>query len=390
MSDEKSIRLTPPPADYNDWLGELKTRIHTAQQRATLAVNSELVLLYWQIGRDILARQAAQGWGAKVIDRLSQDLRAAFPEMKGFSRANLMYMRAFADAWPEGKFVQQPAAQLGIEAIVQQAVGQIKPWDHQPGAPFERNGLVHVPLSQLPWGHHCVLLDKLKTRDERLWYLRKAIEHNWSRNILVMQIESRLLERSGTAVTNFALTLPKPHSDLARESLKDPYRFDFLGLTEEAQEREIENALVKHVTDFLLELGAGFAFVGRQVMLDVGGEEFLMDLLFYHLKLRCYVVIELKAGKFKPEHLGQLSFYLTAVDAQVKHPQDAPTIGLLLCKSKNKVVAEYALRDKAQPLGVAEYQLVESLPPELQTSLPSIEQIETELASGDLLEEEKA
>ena len=240
--------------------------------------------------------------------------------------------------------------------------------------------MVQAPLAHLPWSHHCILLDKLSCEEDRRWYAAKAIEHNWSRNILVMQIESRLIERSGWAVTNFALTLPKPQSDLARESLKDPYRFDFLGLGEEAQEREIENALVKHVTDFLLELGAGFAFVGRQVLLDVGGEEFFIDLLFYHLKLRCYVVIELKAGKFKPEHLGQLGFYLTAVDAQVKHPDDAPTIGLLLCKSKNKVVAEYALRDKSQPLGVAEYQLLESLPPEFQTSLPSIEQIELELA----------
>jgi len=249
--------------------------------------------------------------------------------------------------------------------------------------------MVQARLAQMPWRHHCVLLDKLQNREDRIWYAQKAIEHNWSRNILVMQIESRLIERSGAAVTNFSFTLPKPDSDLARESLKDPYRFDFLGLGEEAQEREIENALVKHVRDFLLELGAGFAFVGRQVLLDVGGEEFFIDLLFYHLKLRCYVVIELKAGKFKPEHLGQLSFYLTAVDAQMKHPQDGPTIGLLLCKSKNKVVAEYALRDKAQPLGVAEYQLVESLPPELQSSLPSIEQIERELTRdhSDLSEE---
>ena len=378
MSEDKPIRLTAPPAGYNDWLGELKNRIHTARQRATLAVNSELVLLYWQIGQDILARQAAQGWGAKVIERLAHDLRAAFPEMKGFSRTNLLYMRAFAEAWPDFEIVQAPLGQLEAGAIVHQAAGQIQP------TPF-----VQQLLHQLPWYHHIALLDKLKTKEERLWYATKAIEHNWSRNILVMQIESRLLERSGTAVTNFALTLPKPQSDLARESLKDPYRFDFLGLTEEAQEREIENALVKHVTDFLLELGAGFAFVGRQVLLDVGGEEFFMDLLFYHLKLRCYVVIELKAGKFKPEHLGQLSFYLTAVDAQVKHPQDAPTIGLLLCKSKNKVVAEYALRDKAQPLGVAEYQMVESLPPELQTSLPSIEQIENELAGGDFTDEEE-
>jgi predicted nuclease of restriction endonuclease-like (RecB) superfamily len=344
MNDEP-IRLTPAPEGYADWLHELKSRIHTAQQRATLAVNRELVLLYWQIGRDILARQAMQGWGAKVIERLAQDLRTAFPDMKGFSPRNLKYMRAFAEAWPDAEFVQQAVAQL-------------------------------------PWGHNLVLLDRLNTAQERRWYAAKALEHNWSRNVLSIQIETRLLERSGKAVTNFAVSLPKPQSDLARESLKDPYRFDFLGLTEEAQEREIEHALVKHVTEFLLELGAGFAFVGRQVLLDVGGDEFFIDLLFYHLKLRCYVVIELKGGKFKPEHLGQLGFYLTAVDAQIKHPQDGPTIGLLLCRSKNKVVAEYALRDNTQPLGIAEYKLLESLPLELQTSLPSIEQIERELDGG--------
>lgn len=341
MSD-KPVSLTTPPDGYADWLAELKTRIHSAQQRATLAVNRELVLLYWQIGRDILARQASQGWGAKVIDRLAHDLRNAFPEMKGFSPRNLKYMRAVAEAWLEAEFVQQAAAQL-------------------------------------PWFHLCTLIDKLATREERDWYLAKAVEHAWSRNVLVMQIETRLQERQGKAVTNFEQRLPKPQSDLARESIKDPYRFDFLGLTDEAQEREIESALVQHVTRFLLELGAGFAFVGRQVLLDVGGEEFFIDLLFYHLKLRCYVVIELKAGKFKPEHLGQLGFYLTAVDRQVKAEQDNPTIGLLLCKSKNKVVAEYALGDKSQPMGIAEYKLLESLPEPLQTNLPSIEQIEREL-----------
>ena len=345
------ITLTPPPEGSANWLADLKSRIHSAQQRATLAVNRELVLLYWQIGRDILTRQSVQGWGAKVIERLAQDLRVAFPDMKGFSPRNLKYMRAFAQAWPEAEFVQQAAAQL-------------------------------------PWFHLCTLLDKLKTREERDWYLAQTVKHNWSRNILGMQIETRLLERSGKAVTNFEFSLPKPQSDLARQSLKDPYRFDFLGLTDKAQEREIENALVKHVTEFLLELGAGFAFVGRQVLLDVGGDEFFIDLLFYHLKLRCYVVIELKAGKFKPEHLGQLGFYLTAVDAQIKHPQDGPTIGLLLCRSQNKVVAEYALRNNAQPLGVAEYQLLESLPAELQTSLPSIEQIERELASDNTFTED--
>lgn len=339
--------LTPVPAGYADWLADLKVRIHAAQQRAALAVNRELIGLYWQIGRDILQRQAEQGWGAKVIDRLAHDLRNAFPDMKGFSRRNLMYMRAFAEAWPEPEFVQQAAAQL-------------------------------------PWFHLCTLLDKLKTREGRDWYLARAVEHNWSRNILAMQIDTHARERSGNAVTNFTQNLPRPLSDLARETLKDPYRFDFLGLTDAAEEREIESALVQHITRFLLELGAGFAFVGRQVHIEVGGDDFFIDLLFYHLKLRCYVVVELKAGVFKPEHAGQLNFYLSAVDAQVKAEQDNPSIGLLLCRTQNRVVAEYALRDTNKPIGVAEYQLIEALPKDLQTSLPSIEQIENELAASAL------
>ena len=338
--------LTPPPSGYADWLAELKARIHTARQRAALSVNRELVLLYWQIGRGILARQAAQGWGAKVVDRLAHDLRVAFPEMKGFSPRNLKYMRAFAEAWPDDEFVQ-------------------------------------ASLAQLPWYHQLALLDKLQSEEDRRWYAAKAIENNWSRNVLVVQIETGLRARTGTAVTNFSAQLPKPHSDLARESLKDPYRLDFLGIGEEAEEREIESALVRHITHFLLELGAGFAFVGRQVHIEVGGDDFFLDLLFYHLKLRCYVVIELKAGAFKPEHTGQLGFYLTAIDAQVKHPTDNPTIGMLLCKSKNQVVAEYALRDTNKPIGVAEYQLVNSLPDPLNTNLPSIEAIERELADLD-------
>jgi len=337
--------LTPPPAGYLDWLAELKTRIHTAQQRAALAVNRELVGLYWQIGRDILERQAQQGWGAKVIERLAHDLRAAFPDMKGFSRANLMYMRAFAEAWPDAE-------------IVQQAVGQ------------------------LPWGHNLVLLTKLKDPQRRLAYAQRAIEHGWSRNMLGIHIETRLLEREGNAVTNFVERLPAPQSDLARNTLKDPYLFDFLGVGKEADEREIESALVQHITRFLLELGAGFAFVGRQVHIEVGGDDFFIDLLFYHLKLRCYVVVELKAGAFKPEHAGQLNFYLSAVDSQVKAEQDNPSIGLLLCRTQNRVVAEYALRDTNKPIGVAEYQLIEALPKDLQSSLPSIEQIETELAKN--------
>jgi predicted nuclease of restriction endonuclease-like (RecB) superfamily len=337
--------ITPLPADYASWLAELKTRIHGAQQRASLAVNRELVLLYWQIGQDILARQGREGWGTKVIERLAQDLRNAFPEMKGFSRANLMYMRAFAQAWPE-------------ESIVQQLVGQ------------------------LPWGHNLVLLTKLKSNQQRLNYAQRAAEHGWSRNMLAVHIERKLIEREGKAVTNFEMQLPKPQSDLALESLKDPYLFDFLGIGNEAGERALEDAIVQHITKFLLELGAGFAFVGKQVHIEVGGDDFFIDLLFYHLKLRCYVVVELKAGAFKPEHAGQLSFYLSAVDAQMKASQDAPTIGLLLCKSKNKVVAEYALRDSSKPIGVAEYQLIEALPADLQSGLPSIEAIEQALAGN--------
>lgn len=338
--------LMETPGGYADWLADLKTRIHTAQQRATLAVNRELVLLYWQIGRDILERQTRQGWGAKVIERLGHDLRTAFPDMKGFSPRNLKYMRAFADAWPDTEFVQ-------------------------------------AVLAQLPWYHQLALLDKLRTEDERRWYASKAIEHNWSRNILVIQIETRLRERTGKAVTNFEAQMPRPHSDLAHESLKDPYRLDFLGLGDDAHERAIEAAIVQHITQFLIELGAGFAYVGRQVHIEVGGDDFFIDLLFYHLKLRCYVVVELKAGAFKPEHAGQLNFYLSAVDSQVKAEQDNPTIGLLLCKSKNRVVAEYALRDSNKPIGVAEYQLVAALPDDLQSSLPSIEQIERELGDRE-------
>lgn len=257
-----------------------------------------------------------------------------------------MYMRAFAEAWPE-------------DAIVQQPVGQI------------------------PWGHNIVLLTKLKDNHLRLGYAAATVEHGWSRNILTMQIEVKAIERQGKAVTNFDAALPKPQSDLAREALKDPYKLDFLGLTKDAHEREIEQAIVDHVSRFLVELGAGFAYVGRQMHLEVGGDDFFIDLLFYHLKLHCYVVIEIKAGKFKPDHLGQLGFYMTAVDAQVKDDMDGPTIGLLLCKTKNEVVAEYALRDDTRPFGIAEYQLLETLPEPLRSNLPTIDQIERELAGGE-------
>lgn len=301
-----------------------------------------MLRVYWQIGREILDRQAELGWGAKVIERLSHDLRKSFPDLGGFSRANLMYMRAFARAWGEG-------------AIVQQAVGQ------------------------LPWGHNIVLLTNLKDAELRLAYAEAAIEFGWSRSVLAMHIERKRIERQGKAITNFERSLPKTDSDLARESLKDPYRLDFLGLGDEAQEREIEASVIGHITEFLTELGVGFAYVGRQVHIEVGGDDYYLDLLFYHLQLRRYVVVEIKSVKFKPEHLGQLSFYLTAVDRQIKRDDDGKTIGLLLCKSKNEVVAEYALQDAGRPLGVAVFELMEALPEHLETALPTIEQIEHEL-----------
>ena len=331
------------PADYGQWLADIKNRVLTARQRAALAVNAELVSLYWHIGRDILQRQAAQGWGSKVIDRLGRDLREAFPEMKGFSRANLLYMRAFAEAWTDFE-------------IVQQSVGQ------------------------LPWGHNVLLLNRIKEQEARLFYVQKAIAENWSRATLEVHIKNRLHERQGKAVTNFAARLPAPTSALAQEILKDPYLFDFLSLGEDAQEREIENALMQHITRFLLELGNGFAFVGRQYRLEVSGDEFFIDLLFYHIRLKCYVVVELKATAFKPEHAGQLNFYLAAVDAQIKAPDDHPTIGLLLCKTQNRLVAEYALSGIDKPIGIAEYELVRALPEPLVTNLPTVEQLENELS----------
>jgi predicted nuclease of restriction endonuclease-like (RecB) superfamily len=333
------------PTGYASFLDDLKSRIRAAQVKAALAVNAELVLLYWRIGRDILARQQNEGWGTQVIDRLSADLRAAFPEMQGFSPRNLKYMRAFAAAWPDEKIVQQAVAQL-------------------------------------PWGHNVRLLDRIEGRGERLWYARQAIEHGWSRAILEAQIETGLHKRAGKALTNFKATLPPPHSDLAQQTLKDPYVFDFLTLGANAQERDLERGLIEHVRDFLLELGVGFAFVGSQVPLEVGGEDFYVDLLFFHLKLRCFVVIELKTGEFKPEYAGKMNFYLSAVDAQLRGEGDQPSIGLVLCKEKNKVVVEYALRDTKKPIGVSAYRLLEKLPARLKGSLPTVEELELELGGG--------
>ena len=335
------------PAGYAAWLADIKARVQSARSRAALAANAELVALYWHIGHDILQRQQTASWGDKVLQRLANDLRAAFPEMKGFSLANLKFMRAFAQAWPD--------APIGQQAV-----------------------------SQLPWGHNVMLLTKLKDPAQRLRYAELAIAGGWSRSTLEANIRDRLLERQGRAVTNFAARLPSTHSELAHETLKDPYLFDFLGLGNTAQERAIESGLVQHITRFLLELGSGFAFLGRQVRLEVEGDEFFIDLLFYHTRLKCHVVVELKATAFKPEHAGQLNFYLTAVDRQIKAPDDRPTIGLLLCKTQKRTVVEYALSGIDKPMGVAEYQLVRDLPESLVSSLPTVEALESELDSMEI------
>jgi predicted nuclease of restriction endonuclease-like (RecB) superfamily len=336
------------PTDYAAVLEGLKERIQSERLHVVLSANAAMILLYWDIGRIILERQEQQGWGARVIDRLSHDLKQAFPDMTGFSPRNLKYMRKFARAWPERQIVQRTAAQI-------------------------------------PWRNNQVLLDKLDNPEIRLWYAKKNMECGWSRNILTMQIDSRAHQRQGRTTHNFDLTLPPSGSDMAAQVFKDPYLFDFLGTADPRNEREVEQALMDHIQQFLLEMGVGFAFVGRQVPLEVGDQDFRLDLLFYHLKLRCFVVVELKAVPFDPAFVGKLNFYLSAVDDLLRHPQDQPTIGLLLCKSKNKLVAEYALRGFSKPMSVAQWQtrLTDTLPDELKGSLPSIEEIEAELGRED-------
>ncbi len=334
------------PADYGEWFNDLKQRIQGARQRALLAANAQQIQLYHDIGREILDRQSRQGWGSKVIQKLADDLKAAFPDMKGFSSRNLKYMKVFAEECPNLQIGQQIAAQL-------------------------------------PWFHIITLITKVSDPTVRGWYAREAVERGWPRETLDIQIKNQLHLRQGAAVNNFGARLPATEAGLASQMLKDPYHFDFLGLGEEAHERDIENALVRHITRFLLELGAGFAFLGRQFRLEVGGDEFFIDLLFYHTRLKCYVVVELKAQAFKPEHAGQLNFYLSVVDAQIKAEDDKPTIGILLCRTQNRLVAEYALSGITKPIGVAEYQLVRALPEPLDANLPSIEALE-EALSGNL------
>lgn len=337
MSMQKSI-------EYKELIGGIKTQIKNSRQRALLSVNRELLILYWNIGNIILSFQNKEGWGAKVIDNIADEIKREFPDLKGFSSRNLKYMRKFALEYQEIEFVQEV-------------------------------------LAQITWYQNITLLEKVKDEKKRVWYINKTVENGWSRNTLVHQIESNLFERQNNEIktSNFMEKLDAPNNTLAVEVLKDPYIFDFISMTEEMNERDIEKQLVKKVTKLLLELGSGFAFIGNQYKLNVGGDDYYLDLLFYNLKLRCYVVIELKTGKFKPEYAGKLNFYLSAVDDTLKTEIDNPSIGIILCKEKNKLVAEYSLKDMTKPIGVSEYKLLEEIPEDLKGTLPSIEEIEETL-----------
>lgn len=366
---------------YKDWLVELKQKVRTAQLKAAVAVNTELIMLYWELGKMITEKQTA--WGSKFIPQLSKDLTSEFPNMQGFSKRNLALCRQFYQFYahphlPQDSILQQAVAKLSlknneVDSSIQKTNGEKQ--DHINPAIT----IVQQAVAQIPWGHNILIFSKSKDAIEALFYVQKTLENGWSRNILSLQIEANLFQRQGKAINNFKNTLPETSSDLAQQLLKDPYQFDFLTLTETYKERELENALVENITKFLLELGSGFAYVGKQVLLKVGDEEFFIDLLFYHLKLRAYVVIELKATDFKPEFAGKLSFYLSASNDLLKHPTDNPTIGLLICKNKNNVVAEYALANINHPIGVSQYELTKLFPDEFKSSLPTIEEIESEL-----------
>ncbi len=337
MTKELIPQSGPLPGDYAEFLRDLKTRVRSAQLKAAVAVNRELIALYWEIGKGIVSRQESAGWGNAIVEQLARDLRHEFPEIKGFSRSNVFLMRQVFSAYRE------------CEPKVQQAVGQI------------------------PWGHNILLLSKVKEPEKRIWYLQQTAEHGWSRAVLDHQIQTDLYARHLPAAKthNFAQTLPPSQSDLAHQMLKDSYVFDFLSLGDAAQERDLERALVERIREFLLELGAGFAFMGSQYHLEVGGRDFYIDLLFYHHRLRCLVAIDLKMQDFEPEFAGKMNFYLSALDDLVRHPDDAPSVGIVLCRGKERTIAEYSLRDMSKPMGVADYRLTTSLPDELQNALPS-------------------
>ena len=354
--------------EYKVWLESLKNKFRSSQIKASIKVNTTLLEFYWDLGEQIVEKQQEYKWGSGFLEKLSRDLSAEFPDVKGFSYTNVKNIRQWFVFW------QQLVGELKTTKS-QQLVGE---------SSVDKTKQIVSQIFMIPWGHNIAIIQKCKNIDEAIYYVQNTLKNGISRSVLVHQIESNLYERNGKALTNFENTLPPIQSDLAKETTKDPYNFDFITLTNDYQEKELEDALTQNITNFLLELGSGFAFVGRQYKLIVGGDEFKIDLLFYHIKLKCYVVVELKATSFKPEHAGKLSFYTSAIDGELKNSDDNPTIGILICKSKNNTVVEYALKDINKPLGISEYQLTEILPKEFKSSLPSIEEIEAKL---DELEE---
>ena len=368
ISREDGKPSTTLAIGYASLLTNIKTRVRAAQLRAAVTVNRELIRLYWDIGKVIVTAQQTKGYGKQVVERLAGDLQREFPGMAGLSSLNLWRMRAFYTAYRNQSVILSQAVTESPRQKLSQAVTESV--DQPP-----------EPLASLPWGHNLVLLHKLESDADRLWYAHKAVQHGWSRTVLTHHIEAQLHKREGKAVTNFKQTLPPPQSDLAEQTLKDPYNFDFLTLGSDAHERDLEQGLLDHIQKFLLELGVGFAFVGRQYHLEVSGQDYYLDLLFYHLRLRCYVVIDLKMKAFEPEFAGKMNFYLSAIDDQLRHADDQPSIGLLLCKERDHLTVEYALRDLKKPIGVAQWQtkLVESLPKNLKGSLPTVAEIEAEL-----------
>ncbi len=365
---------------YSDLLTEIKDRIRQAQTRAAFSANMEMILMYWDIGRIIQQRQQMEGWGAGIIPRLARDIRNELPEVKGFSERNIGYMIRFFREYGDPPFLQQAVAKLpGSTAKAEDLLQPVA----NSGISGNKPNLQQL-VAKISWGHNILLMEKVKDLPTRLWYMHQTIEHGWSRNTLTAMIKGNAHDRQGQAVSNFSTRLPAPQSDLAQQMLKDPYVFDFLTLVEPFHERELETGLIRHLEKFLLELGSGFAFVGRQYHLEVSDKDFYLDLLFYHLKLRCFIVIELKKGDFKPEYAGKMNFYCSVVDDQLKNETDLSTIGLILCQTKDRILAEYALRDIHKPIGISDYELTRALPENLKSSLPTVEEIEAELG-GDLV-----
>ena len=362
------------PNNYQEILKQLKEKIRLARTKVVYSANTQLLEIYWEVGRTILHQQSKEGWGTKVIDRLSNDLRAEFSDMKGLSVRNLKYMRAFAEAYPNFNYsVEKQLNQIKFKSseIVQVPPAQL--------TKSQKNQFVQAMLAQLSWYHHTTLLDKIKDPEVRLFYIQKTIENGWSRDVMVHQIESELYKRQGKMPSNFEQTIAPPGSELVRQVFKDPYKFEFIYLGEEATERDLEDALTKQVTKFLLELGQWFSFMGRQYKINLGDKEYFFDLLFYHTRLKRYIIIDLKIDEFKPEYKGKMEFYLNLADEQLKNEDDKPSIGLILCKTKDGLVVEYALRDSAKPIGVATYRISNKLTKEMKKELPSVEELESEL-----------